>query len=55
MVITKFLFPLIVFGLAFLAPLIAQSITAMGFSGLSIDNIYNRLSVSGAFGMLEQL
>jgi hypothetical protein len=55
MAIIKFLFSPVVFGFAFLAPLIAQSLTALGFTELPIDNIYIGLFVGGTLGLVAHI
>lgn len=49
-----FLFSPIVFGLGFLAPLIAQTLTASGLVIAGMDNIYIGLIIGGLLGLIAQ-
>jgi len=48
------LFSPLVFALGFLAPLIAQLLTAAGFIISGVDNIYVGLFVGGLLGIIAQ-
>ena len=51
----KLIFSPIVFGLLFLAPLIAQSMTAMDLQLFAIPNLVLGLIIGGAWGLVAKL
>lgn len=55
MKLISFLFSPIVFGLGFLAPLIAQMLTASELGIAGMDNIYIGLIIGGLLGLIAQL
>jgi len=50
-----FLFSPLLFGLCFLAPLIAQSLNTLEFSFASYGNIVLGVLIGGAWGLMAQL
>jgi hypothetical protein len=50
-----YLFSPLVFGVGFLAPLIAQLLTAVSFSINGIDNIYLGLFIGCLLGLIAQI
>ena len=51
----KLIFSPIVFGLLFLGPLIAQSMTAMDLQLFAIPNLLLGLIIGGAWGLIAKL
>ncbi|RPG30632.1 MAG: hypothetical protein CBC52_004025 [Gammaproteobacteria bacterium TMED92] len=55
MKLIRLLFSPLVFGLAFLAPLIAQSVIALNWQILGLDPLWTGLAVGGGLGLMAQL
>lgn len=50
-----FLFSPLVFGLAFLAPLISQSLLALNWQIAGVDTIWVGLLIGGGLGLMAQI
>ena len=55
MALLRYLFSPLLFGLGFLAPLIAQSLTLADISFAGIENLYLGLLIGGLWGLMAQL
>ena len=54
MKLVKYLFSPLVFGLGFLAPLIAQTLTALDVSFLGTSNLVVGIVIGGLLGLIAQ-
>ena len=55
MKLLQILFSSLVFGLAFLTPLVAQTLIALGWPNAGVDPLWVGLRVGGGLGLMAQL